>query len=139
MNYPRIVLAAVGAVVAYFALGGLLFTRASMRREFLKYATVYRSQEDMKAVMPIGMVGMFLSMLVLAVIYAMLYRGGSGLIEGTRFGALVGLYALGSFVLHNHVNLRIGARLTLLQAMAYFVEWTVVGLVIGLIYRGPTG
>ena len=139
MSYTRVVLAAVGAMVVYFALGGLFFTRASMRREFLKYATVYRSHEDMKAVMPIGMVGMFLSMLVLAVLYAMLYRGGSGLIEGTRFGALVGLYALGSFVLHNHVNLRIGTRLTLFQAVAYFIEWTAVGLAIGLIYRTPAG
>jgi len=52
-----------------------------------------------------------------------------------RFGALVGLYAVGAFVLHNHVNLRIGAKLTFLQAMAYFIEWTVVGMVIGLIYR----
>jgi len=73
---------------------------------------------------------------VLAVLYAMLYRGGSGLMEGARFGMLVGLYAVGSFVLHNHVNLNIGAKLTVQQAVAYFVEWTVVGIVIGLIYRG---
>lgn len=135
MNYPRVVFAALGAMVAYFSLGALLFMRPSMRSEFVKYSTVYRSQEDMKTVMPIGMVGMLLSMLVLAVLYAMLYRGGPGLGQGARFGALVGLYAVGAFVLHNHVNLRIGARLTLLQAMAYFIEWTVVGVVIGLIYR----
>jgi len=82
---------------------------------------------------------MLLAMVALAVIYAMLWRGGSGVVEGARFGALVGLYALGSFVLHNHVNLNIGARLTLLQAVAYFIEWTVVGVVIGLIYRGAAG
>jgi hypothetical protein len=134
MNYVRVVLAALGATVAYFALGSLFFTRAAMRNEFMKYSTVYRSQEDIKAVMPVGMLGMLLSMVALAVIYAMLYRGGSGLIEGTRFGALIGVYALGSFVVHNHVNLRIGAKLTLFQAAAYFVEWTVVGVVMGLIY-----
>ena len=33
--------------------------------------------------------------------HAMLYRGGSGVGEGARFGALVGAYAVGSFVLHN--------------------------------------
>jgi hypothetical protein len=135
LNYPRIVIAALGAVVAYFALGSLFFTRPSMRNEFLKYPAVYRTQADMKGVMPFGMLGMLLSMVALAVIYGMLYRGGSGVIEGARFGALVGLYALGSFVLHNHVNLNIGAKLTLLQAGAYFIEWTAVGVVIGLIYR----
>jgi hypothetical protein len=45
------------------------------------------------------------------------------------------VFALGSFVVHNYVNLNIGLRLTLQQAAAYFVEWVVVGVVIGLIYR----
>jgi hypothetical protein len=65
----------------------------------------------------------------------MLYRGGSGAAEGARFGALIGLFAVGSFVLHNYVNLNIGLKLTLEQALAYFIQWTLVGLVIGLIYR----
>ena len=39
------------------------------------------------------------------------------------------------FVLHNYVNLNIGLTLTLQQAAAYFIEWTVVGLLIGVIYK----
>jgi hypothetical protein len=42
---------------------------------------------------------------------------------------------VGSFVLHNYVNLNIGLRLTVVSAVVYFVEWTVVGIVIGAIYR----
>jgi len=38
-------------------------------------------------------------------------------------------------VIHNYVDLNIGLKLTLGQAVAYFVEWTVVGIVIGLIYK----
>jgi hypothetical protein len=38
-------------------------------------------------------------------------------------------------VVHNYVNLQIGAKLTMLQAIAYFIEWVIVGIVIGLIYR----
>jgi hypothetical protein len=71
----------------------------------------------------------------LAVLYAMLYQGGSGLIEGIRFGALIGLFAVCSFVIHNHVNLNIGLALTIKQSLAYFVEWVITGMVIGLIYR----
>ena len=74
-------------------------------------------------------------MVVLAVIYAMLYRGGSGIVEGARFGALIGVFAICSFVMHNYVNLNIGLKLTIEQGIAYFVEWTVVGIAIGLIYR----
>jgi hypothetical protein len=136
MNNARVILAACGAFVAYFALGSLFFTRPAMRAEFMKYASVYRSQEAMKGVMPFGMLGMLLSMLALAVIFAMIHPAGAGLAAGAQFGLLIGVYALGSFVLHNHVNLNIGSRLTLFQAVAYSIEWLVVGLVISAIYRG---
>jgi archaellum biogenesis protein FlaJ (TadC family) len=86
MNYPRIFLAALGAFVAYFVIGGLTFGLLPlMKNEFMKYPSVYRSQEGIKRVMPAGMAAMFVAMVVLAVIYAMLYRGGSGLAEGAQF------------------------------------------------------
>ncbi len=78
---------------------------------------------------------MLLAIMVLAVLYAMLYQGGSGITEGTRFGALIGVFAIGSFVVHNYVNLQIGLKLTVQQGIAYFAEWVIVGLVIGLVYR----
>lgn len=136
MNFKRIILAAFGGFAAYFILGGLAFgLMPSLRNEFLKYPAVYRSQKAIKTVMPIGMVAMFVAMLVLAVIYAMLYRGGSGFAEGARFGALIAIFADCSFVIHNYVNLDIGGKLTLEQSVAYFMEWIATGIVIGLIYR----
>jgi hypothetical protein len=44
---------------------------------------------------------------------------------------------VGAFVLHNYVNLNIGFAITLQPAVMYFVEWTLVGLAIGLIL-GPS-
>jgi len=85
--------------------------------------------------MPLGMAAMFLGILALALLYAMLYRGGYGIAEGARFGALIGVFAMGSFVVHNYVNLNIGLKLTVQQSVAYFVEWMVVGIVISLIYK----
>src|ERR1700688_810671 len=135
MSFPRIALAALGAFVAYFVLGGLAFALLPLRDEFRNYPAVYCSQEAIKSVMPAGMAAMFLAMLVLAVIYAMLYQGGSGFAEGARFGALIGVFAVCAFVVHNYVNLNIGLKLTLEQAAAYFVEGTDVGIVIGLMYK----
>ena len=92
MNFVRIVLAALGAFVAYFAVGGLAFAALPwLKDEFLKYPAVYRSQEGIKSVMPVGMAAMFVAILALAVIYALLYHGGSGIAEGARFGALIGI------------------------------------------------
>jgi hypothetical protein len=138
MNLSRVFLAALGGFAAYFVLGGLSFAALpSLRNEFLKYPAVYRSQDGIKSVMPAGMAAMFVAMVVLAVIYAMLYHGGSGVAEGARFGALIGVFSVCAFVVHNYVNLNIGLKLTLEQAAAYFVEWVVTGMVIGLIYRPP--
>ena len=136
MNYTRIVLAALAAFVAYFVVGGLSFAVMPwLKSEFMKYPAVYRAQEGIKSVMPIGMAAMFVAILALAMLYALLYRGDSGLLEGARFGALIGVFAIGSFVIHNYVNLNIGLALALQQSVAYFIEWVVVGIVIGLIYR----
>jgi len=136
MNFTRLALAAFGAFVVYMILGGLLFAVAPwLRNEFAKYPLVYRTQDSMKPVMPYGMAAMLVAMVVLAMLYAMLYRGGSGWLEGAHFGGLIGLFCVCSFVVHNYVNLNIGLTLTLEQAIAYFVEWVAVGITIGLIYR----
>jgi hypothetical protein len=47
---------------------------------------------------------------------------------------LIGIFAICN-VLHNYVNLNIGSKLALGQAAAYFLQWTITGIVIGLIYK----
>ena len=136
MNYLSVLLAALGGFVAYFGIGGIMFMLLSgLKQEFAKYPAVYRPSEGIKQTMPYGMLAMFVSILVLAVIYAMIYRGGSGLVQGAEFGALIGVFVLGAFVVHNHVNLNIGLKLTINSGVAYFIEWLAVGIAIGAIYR----
>jgi hypothetical protein len=132
MNYTRILLASFCAFIAYFIYGGILFGALPwLRTEFAKYPAVYRSQEGIRSVMPFGGLAMFVAL----VLYAMVYSGGSGVAEGARFGTLIGIFAIGSFVVHNYVNLNIGLKLTIQQSIAYFVQWIIVGVVIGLVYR----
>jgi hypothetical protein len=136
MNPLRILLAAVGAFFAYMALGFALFgLMPSLKTEFLKYPAVYRDHDGQMSHMPIAMVEIFVSIGVLSVIYSLACQGGPGLFEGARFGALIGLFAICAFVLHNYANLDIGSKLALQQSAAYFLEWLVVGIAIGLIYR----
>ena len=136
MNFGSIALAALGGLVAYFALGFLMFALLpTMKSEFAKYPAVYRPQEKMMSLMPLGMGAILVEMVALAVLYAMTCRGGSGLAAGAAFGALVGVFAVCSFVVHNYVNLNIGLKLTIQQGVAYFIQWLVTGIVIGLIYR----
>jgi hypothetical protein len=135
MNYSRIALAALGATVAYFVLGGILFAALpTLQKEFMKYPAVYRTKDDMKRVMPVGMISIFVEILVVAVLYAMAYPSGGGAANGAQFGALIGVFAVCGFALHNHMNLNIGIRLTVGQAIAYFLQWLAVGIAISFIY-----
>jgi hypothetical protein len=135
VNYSRLVLAALGGMVASFAFGFLvLWLVPALIKEGHKYPAVFRPKEEMKTVMPIGIVATFISILVVAIIFAMIHQGGSGIAKGARLGVLIGIFAVCA-VLHNYVNLNIGLKLALGQAVTYFVQWTIVGIVIGLIYK----
>lgn len=136
MNYSRVGLAALGGTVAHFAFGFLvLWLAPGLFNEARKYEAVFRPREEMMAVMPIALVATFVAILVAAVIFAMIHQRGSGPMQGARFGVLIGIFAVCAFVLHNYVNLNIGLKLALGQAVAYFFQWIVIGTVVGLIYK----
>ncbi|HKO97624.1 MAG TPA: hypothetical protein VJU86_11565 [Pyrinomonadaceae bacterium] len=134
MNYSRLGLAALGGTVASFAFGfSVLLLVPALFDEARKYPAVFRAREDMMAVMPIGFIGSFIAILVAAIIFAMMHKAGAK--EGARFGILIGIFVVCAVVLHNYVNLNIGRNLALGQAAAYFLQWTIIGIVIGLIYK----
>jgi hypothetical protein len=89
----------------------------------------------MMKVMPFGMVAILISIVVVDVVYAMINPAGGGIVTGAYLGALIGLFSVCTFVIHNYVNLNIGLALTLYQGIAYFIQWVVVGIAIGLIYK----
>ena len=136
MNYARIALASLGATVAYFVLGFIMFAALpAMKSEFMKYPDVYRSREGMMKVMPYSMVSILISIVVVAVLYAKIYPAGGGIASGAYLGALIGIFSVCIFVVHNYVNLNIGLALTLYQGITYFIEWVIVGTAIGIIYK----
>jgi len=107
----------------------------SLKQEFSRYPGVYRSHEGQMSHLPIAIAATVLSIVVLTILYARGYRAGSALAQGLSLGVLAGLFVVGWFVFHNHANLNIGLRLTTMSAVAYFSEWCVVGIVIGLTYK----
>jgi hypothetical protein len=136
MNITRIALAAVAAMVAYFIVGGIFFVIPAMKTEFAKYPAVYRSGEAMNSVMAVGMFGILLAIAAAATIFARMHPAGGGMKEGLKFGVILAVLQLGSFVLHNYMLLNIGWRQSALQGAAYMAQWIAVGIVISLVYRG---
>jgi hypothetical protein len=134
MNWTRIALSSVAALVAYFVYGGVV-TGIFLKKDYLPYAAVYRPADQIMKIFPFGIATTFLAIVVLTIVYA---RGGSpdaGFAEGARFGALIGTFMMFAHVAHNYVNLNIGRKLAFEMAAAELVQWTLVGIVIGLIYR----
>jgi hypothetical protein len=117
VNYTRIVLAFLGAAVVYFVCGFIMLAALpAMKAEFLKYPNVYRSQEDMMKVMPYNMVAILVSIVVVAVFYAQMYPSGGGIASGAYFGALVGIFAVCAYCIHNYALQKIGLALMLWEA-----------------------
>jgi hypothetical protein len=136
VNYASIALASLGATVAYFVYGFVMFGAIpAMKSEFMKYPNVYRSHDGIMKVMPYGVVAILISIVVVAVLYAKIYSAGGNIASGVYLGALVGIFSVCTFVIHNYVNLNIGLRLTIYQGITYFIQWVIVGAAIGLIYK----
>jgi len=136
VNYTHIALASLGATVAYFVFGFIMFAALpAMKSEFMKYPEVYRSRESMMKVMPYGMVAIPISIVVVAILYAKIYPAGGGIASGACLGAVIGVFSVCTFVIHNYVNLNIGLVLTLYQGICYFIQWIIVGAAVGLIYK----
>ncbi|HET8670735.1 MAG TPA: hypothetical protein VFM05_08960, partial [Candidatus Saccharimonadales bacterium] len=91
-------------------------------------------EKEMMTVMPVGIVASFIAILVVTIIFAMIRPGGSGATKGARLGVLIGIFAVCN-VLHNYMSFNIGLKLALGQGAAYFFQWIIVGIVIGLIYK----
>jgi hypothetical protein len=134
MNYARIVAAAVVATVVD-AIYGFLVYGTLLANEFARFPGVYRSNEAGMAYLPLMFVCIFVGMLVAAYIYAKGYDGGSGFVEGARFGVLLGIFIAAIFAGINYATLNIGRRHSLEMAVAGFIEWTLAGIAIGLVYK----
>src|SRR5580700_8276007 len=99
MNYLSLALAALGGTVASFAIGLLMFWLVpGLIKEAHKYPAVFRPEEEMKKVMPVGIVATFMANLVATIIFAMIHLGGSALAEGARFGVLIGVFVVCALV-----------------------------------------
>ena len=134
MNYGRLVLPAVAATVVD-AVYGFLVYGLLLASDFATFPGVYRPADVGMAYLPLMFAFLFVALLVVAMIFAKGYEGGSGAGEGVRFGALLGIFVVMAFNGVNYATLNIGRRHSLRMAIAGFVEWTLIGVVIGVVYK----
>lgn len=134
MNYARVAMAALAATVVDGIYGFLVYG-VLLANDFASFPGVYRPADVGQAYLPIMFGFLFIALLAVAIIYAKGYEGGSGVAEGARFGVLMGVFVAMAFAGVNYATLNIGRRHSLMMAAAALVEWTLLGIVIGLVYR----
>jgi hypothetical protein len=134
MNYARVAMAALAATVVDGIYGFLVYG-VLLANDFANFPGVYRPADVGPAYLPTMFGFLFIALLAVAIIYAKGYEGGSGVAEGARFGVLMGVFVAMAFAGVNYATLNIGRRHSLMMAAAAFVEWTLLGIVIGLVYR----
>ena len=136
MNTKRTVLAIVAGWLTYFVYGGLVFGML-LAPDYRPYMNVFRTADEMQQHMAVGIVCSLAAIIVLAIMYVKGYEGGSGAAEGVRFGLLIGIFAACTHIGDNYIVLQIGGTLATKMAVASVIEWMLVGLAIGLVYRRP--
>jgi fucose permease len=137
MNYPRLVLAAIAAMVVFFIYGFLVHGWL-IAKDYLPYPIgVYRAGDAARTHMPFGLAGLFLAILVFATIYAKNCDRARGVAAGA-LGLLFGLFMIGAFVAVNYATINISTKLALELAASEPTEWTLVGIVVSLVYK-PLG
>jgi hypothetical protein len=134
MNWTRIALSSAAGLVTYFVYGGVV-TGIFLKKDYMPFQSVYRPAEQIMKLFPFGILTTFLAIVVITILYARSVNPNGGWSGGVRFGALVGTFMMFAHVAHNYVNLNIGRKLALEMAAADLAQWTIVGLVIGLLYK----
>ena len=134
MNYPRVLLAAVAALVVFFAWG-FLTEGWLLRKDFAPSAALYRTSDLQMRYMPFGMASVLLALLAAVVLYAGWCGGTSGAVKGLQFGLIIGVFVACVHPISNLVTMNMDTKLGLEITASTAIGWVLAGLVIGLVYK----
>jgi hypothetical protein len=137
VNYPRLVLAAISALITFFAWG-FLTEGWLLRNDFAVSAALYRTSDLQIKFMPFGLASVLVALLAAVVIYARWCGASSGAASGLQFGILMGIFVACIHPISNLVTMNMDVKLGLKIAASNAIGWVLSGLVIGLVYKPRT-
>lgn len=134
MNHARVVIAGAAAWAVSIPLGYVInqFLLAGI---YSANAAALRPDADVTSKLPVGFVALLFGFLVFAHLYARGCRDGSGIAEGARFGALVGVLVVGFGIIWQWVLYPIDATMSAVMIVDNIAESTLYGAIIGAIYK----
>lgn len=136
MNFGRIALAAVVAWAVSLPVG-FLVNDVLFAGMMAANASVLRPEADIMAMLPLGFAVLLVGFFAFAYMYAKGYEGGSGVVEGLRFGFLASLVVTGFAMVWMYVSYPITSSYAIAIIADSVVEMTLYGAIVGAIYK-PT-
>ncbi len=135
MNVPRLALAAVVTWIVFLVIG-FVVNGVLLQGIYAQHAHVMRPAADM--MLPVGLGVSLLGFFVFVYVYAKGYEGGSGLVEGMRFGVLVGMLLVCFANVWEYVVFPISTQLFVYWILDYIIEFAIYGMIVGYLYKvGP--
>ena len=136
MNFGRLSTAALVSLLAHLALSALVWGTV-LPDLFRQNAALLRAPADMNLVVGYG--GSLIGFFVFAYAYAKGYEGGTGVVEGLRYGVLVGLLLAAFSGVWAYVMMPIPAAFAGAVIVDGIVEMAIYGAIVGAIYRPVAG
>lgn len=133
MNYGRLIAAALAATIVD-AVYGIVVWGQVLPAEFGRYPAIFRPAGDTSG-FALMFAGILIAMCAVVWIYAKGYEGRGGVVEGVKFGVVIGLLMAAYIASTHYGTMRIGKKLALTYLAGTFGEWFFAGLAVGLLYK----
>ncbi len=117
---------------------GFLVHEVGLSATYESLAAVFRARDDMASMMWMMFVGDAVYLLIFCYIYTFGCEN-KGVIEGVRFGALMGLFYAISFSVVSYVVYPITGQLALVWFCTGVIGFVIVGAVFAAVYKPSTG
>jgi hypothetical protein len=88
-------------------------------------------------IMPLGMLSMVIQGLILGYLYPGFPKAGAPILDGIKFGLVMGLFLFTVSTLANVAKMQVSSisDFIIIQAAFHFIQFVIVGAVIGLLYK----
>lgn len=134
MNFPRVAAAAVSAWIVSLILGYVV-NDLLLKGVYLANAGSLRSEAAVNANLPLGFTFMLVGFFVFAYAYAKGYEGTSGVVEGLRYGILIGVMLDCFAIVWYFVTVPINGTMAAAMLIDYPIEFALYGAIVGAIYK----
>jgi hypothetical protein len=134
MNYRRLAAAALAAWIVSIPVGYFV-NEVLLAGYFEPNLRVMRQETELTGLLPLGFAFLLLGFVAFAYAYAKGYEGGSGVMEGIRYGVVVAVILSCFGLIWQYILFPITGAMAAATILDSVVELALYGAIVGAIYK----